>query len=208
MRVLLASASKRRLSWLQDFLGEKDLHAQPLSCEEKSMINGRDVELQTKEICLSKAKTAAIEWSMIDKEEEPEIIVVSDTIVEDPEYPLNPMGQPRNKLQATNMLLRLSGKRHRVWSSTAILTKSNEKYTQLHGEWRYKIWTNHAVVEFKQLTDDNIISLIESNSWEGKAGGYDLAGDANEYTKVVQGNELTVLGFSHEAINELKNILL
>ena len=58
------------------------------------------------------------------------------------------------------------------------------------------------------MTDENIISLIESNSWNGKAGGYDLAGDASEYTKLIHGEELTVLGFSNEALNELKTKLL
>ena len=138
----------------------------------------------------------------------PEIIIVSDTIVEDPDNSMIPMGKPKNELQATNMLLRLSGKRHRVWSSTAILMKKNEEYIPIHGEWRYKIWTNYSIVEFVQLTDENIISLIESNSWNGKAGGYDLAGDASEYTKLIHGEELTVLGFSNEALNELKTKLL
>ena len=55
---------------------------------------------------------------------------------------------------------------------------------------------------------EDIISLVESSSWDGKAGGYDLAGDASEYTKLIHGDELTVLGFSFEAVNELKSKLL
>ena len=209
MQVLLASASKRRLSCLEDIL-DLEIYAQALFSEEKSLIKGKSVELQVTEICFSKAENAAIEWSIIEKEKEqiPEIIIVSDTIVEDPDDPMNPLGKPKNEFQATNMLLRLSGKRHRVWSSTAILTKNNEEYRPIHGEWKYKIWTNYSVVEFSELTDEDIISLIESSSWDGKAGGYDLAGDASEYTNLIHGDELTVLGFSFEAVNELKSKLL
>ncbi|MDC3247018.1 Maf family protein [Euryarchaeota archaeon] len=209
MRVLLASASKRRLSCLEDIL-DLEIYTQALFSEEKDLITGKSVEVQVTEICFSKAENAAIEWSVIEKEKEkiPEIIIVSDTIVEDPDDPMNPMGKPKNEFQATNMLLRLSGKRHRVWSSTAILTKNNQEYRPIHGEWKYKIWTNYSVVEFNELTDEDIISLIESSSWDGKAGGYDLAGDANEYTKLIHGDELTVLGFSFEAVNELKSKLL
>ena len=209
MRVLLASASRRRFSCLEKIL-DFEVHMQALSSTEKSLINGKSVELQVTEICLKKAENAALEWSIIEKEEGniPEIIIVSDTIVEDPDNSMIPMGKPKNELQATNMLLRLSGKRHRVWSSTAILMKKNEEFIPIHGEWRYKIWTNYSIVEFVQLTDENIISLIESNSWNGKAGGYDLAGDASEYTKLIHGEELTVLGFSNEALNELKTKLL
>ena len=209
MRVLLASASKRRLSCLEDIL-DFEIYTQALFNEEKSLVKSKSVELQVTEICFSKAENAAVEWTIIEKENEkiPEIIIVSDTIVEDPDDPMNPMGKPKNEFQATNMLLHLSGKRHRVWSSTAILMKNNEEYRPIHGKWKYKIWTDYSVVEFNELTDENIISLIESNSWYGKAGGYDLAGDASEYTKLLHGDELTVLGFSFEAVNELKSKLL
>ena len=209
MRVLLASASKRRLSCLEEIL-DFEIKSQPLLSEEKSMINGESVELQVNEICLSKAIVAAAEWNIIEKEGKdiPDIIIVSDTIVEDPDNYLNQMGQPKDDLQATNMLLKLSGKRHKVWSSTAILIKNNEEYLPLHGKWKYLKWTNYSIVEFDQLADEDIITLIQSKSWSGKAGGYDLAGEAKKYTKLIQGDELTVLGFAFEAIEELKRILI
>jgi septum formation protein len=209
MRVLLASASKRRFLCLEEILDLK-IKARPLIGEEKSIINGKSVESQVNEICFFKAKVAAVEWNIMEKEgrEIPEIIIVSDTIVEDPDNYLNPMGQPKNEIQATNMLLKLSGKRHKVWSSTAILIKNNEKYLPLHGKWKYRKWTSHSIVEFEKLKNDDIITLIQNKSWLGKAGGYDLAGEAKKHTKLIQGEELTVLGFAFEAIEELKRILI
>ena len=47
-----------------------------------------------------------------------DIVIVSDTIVADPDD-LMPMGKPEDQQHAMAMLLRLSGTRHRVWSSTA-----------------------------------------------------------------------------------------
>ena len=41
----------------------------------------------------------------------------------------------------------------------------------------------------------------------GKAGGYDLAGDAGKFAKVVDGEEVTVLGFSNRAIDYLSEFL-
>jgi len=104
-------------------------------------------------------------------------------------------------------LLRLSGKRHRVWSSTAILVQKNKQYQSLYSDWRYKIWTDYAIVEFDDLSEEDIIGLVESNSWVGKAGGYDLAGSAGQYTKIIEGDEVTVLGFSKQAIDELRKII-
>ena len=52
-----------------------------------------------------------------------------------------------------------------------------------------------------------MISLVESDSWIGKAGGYDLAGAASQSTKIIEGDEVTVLGFSKQAIDEFEEII-
>ena len=48
---------------------------------------------------------------------------------------------------------------------------------------------------------------IRDSSWVGKAGGYDLAGAASQYTKIIEGDEVTVLGFSKQAIDEFEEII-
>ena len=57
------------------------------------------------------------------------------------------------------------------------------------------------------MEEDDIIDLIKSRSWEGKAGGYDLAGAAGKFASVVDGEEVTVLGFSNRAIDFLSDLL-
>ena len=57
-----------------------------------------------------------------------------------------------------------------------------------------------AFVEMNPLSDETLGNLIESESWVGKAGAYDLAGTMGQYAKLVEGNELTVLGFAPSAI--------
>ena len=63
------------------------------------------------------------------------------------------------------MLLRLRGRRHRVWSATMV-----------HAMDKWHSSVEYAVVEIEDFTDDALVELIESDSWVGKAGGYDLAG--------------------------------
>ena len=137
----------------------------------------------------------------------PDIIIVSDTLVESPGDEKMALGKPEDSFMATSMLLRLSGRRHRVWSSTAILVQNNKEYEEIYSKWRYKIWTDYAIVEFDELSEEDIIRLVESNSWVGKAGGYDLAGHAKKYTKIIEGDVVTVLGFSKKAINELERMV-
>ena len=50
--------------------------------------------------------------------------------------------------------------------------------------------------------------LIRSESWVGKAGGYDLAGKAGSFTRIIEGEDVTVLGFSSRAFSEIKKLLL
>ena len=209
MRVLLASASERRFDWLNGRYEGIQLICKPLLSKEKTIQNDKNVKQQSLDICFSKAESAALESILRDSEEinSPDIIIVSDTLVEAPEGEKIALGKPENKLEAVSMLLRLSGKRHRVWSSTAILTKNNNQYQKLHSKWRYKIWTDYAIVEFDALNEEDLISLVENNSWVGKAGGYDFAGAASQYTKIIEGDEVTVLGFSKQAINELVEMI-
>ncbi len=176
--------------------------------EEKKIEKNKNVRQQSTEICFSKAKSAALEWGMKDskKSKNFDMIIVSDTLVESPEDEKIALGKPENSITAANMLLRLSGKRHRVWSTTAILVKNNKDYQQLNSEWGYKIWTDYAIVEFDDLNEDDIIKLVENESWIGKAGGYDMAGHAGQYTSVIQGDIVTVLGFSKRAIDEFRGM--
>jgi septum formation protein len=205
VRVLLASASERRFDWLNGRYEGIELICKPLLTKEKNIENDVNVEQQSLDICFTKAESAALEWILKDSEaiDSPDIIIVSDTLVEAPEEKIA-LGKPKDKMEAASMLLRLSGKRHRVWSSTAILTRNNNQYQKLHSNWRYKIWTDYAVVEFDDLSEENLSSLVENNSWVGKAGGYDFAGEAGEYTKIIEGDEVTVLGFSKQAIDEFE----
>tara|TARA_B100001250_G_scaffold231924_1_gene199126 strand:+ start:227 stop:856 length:630 start_codon:yes stop_codon:yes gene_type:complete len=208
MRVLLASASERRLTWLNDYFESMEVVCKPLLSEEKGIEKDKSVEKQSIEICLSKAESAALEWRIMDPKnlDTPDIIIVSDTLVESPGDEKMALGKPEDSFMATSMLLRLSGRRHRVWSSTAILVQNNKEYEEIYSKWRYKIWTDYAIVEFDELSEEDIISLVESNSWVGKAGGYDLAGHARKYTKIIEGDVVTVLGFSKKAINELERM--
>ena len=93
-----------------------------------------------------------------------------------------------------------------MWSSTAILSRKIGDI-DVGEDWLATIWTDYAIVEFMHMGEDEIIDLINSRSWEGKAGGYDLAGAAGKFASVVDGEEVTVLGFSNRAIDSLSGFL-
>ena len=167
-------------------------------------LQGFEVSKQVEIVCQSKAENARIEnkLSINRRERNYDAILVSDTMIEDPDDYTLSIGKPKDALTATSNLIRLSGRKHRVWSATSVLLP--REVATANGKWDILNRTNSATVEFSELGDDEIYKLISSESWKGKAGGYDLAGIAGEFCRVTEGEEVTVLGFSPDAVSILK----
>ena len=205
--ILLASASERRRQILSEYLEDRDtcLEFCILREPEQEVSSGMEVNLQVESSCIKKA-IAAVKEMASETENVVDIVLVSDTLVEDPDDQRAALGKPKDESSAAFSLIRLSGRRHRVWSSTAIISRKTGDIS-VGEDWLATIWTDYAIVEFVHMGDDDIIDLINCRSWEGKAGGYDLAGDAGKFASVVDGEEVTVLGFSNRAIDSLGGLL-
>ena len=113
-------------------------------------------------------------------------------MVGDPDDANLAMGKAHDEIGALAMLKRISGRRHQVWSATGVM---------ICGDWTF--FVESAVVEVDDLSDDVITELIQSGSWIGKAGSYDLAGKMGDYARLVDGDELAVLGFAPSALKLL-----
>ncbi|MEK9651215.1 MAG: Maf family protein [Poseidonia sp.] len=184
MKVWLASNSPRRYAMLHPLF--PNLH--------QSGVEGVDetppkapVEQQVLDICRRKA-TAVTRFDH-------DLIVVADTMLSDPDDHSLSLGKPRDRSHAAMMLHRLSGRMHQVWTATGL---------HWNGEWRF--WVECAVVAFPEFTEAQLEALLDSGSWQGKAGGYDLAGPMGEHARLVEGDEATVLGVAGSAMALLKTL--
>ncbi len=184
--VYLASASSRRAAMLEG--RGYTVEQMPLRARERPHRHGIPISEQVANALQGKIESAQ-------KESSSPIIVVADTLVEDPDDALNPLGKPNNRKEALSMLLRLSNRNHRVWSGTAVI----------QGE-TVQLWIASATVSFDHLQDDDLESLIISGSWRGKAGGYDLAGAMSQFARIIEGEEETVLGFTPQLFPYLETI--
>ena len=187
MEVWLASQSPRRAAMLQPLF--PGLKCEGFTDVDETPTPG-NVDSQVLSICQKKSE-AVLDGHGFD------LVVVCDTLLADPDDMDLTLGKPNDTLEAAMMLHRLSGRRHQVWSATGI---------QLQGQWTF--FVEHAIVEFDELTDEQLVELVLSESWKGKAGGYDLAGPMGKHAHLIDGHESTVLGIAGEAMELLQTFSL
>ena len=180
MAIWLASGSQRRAIILSRLFS--DIHSAPIGGVDEAPPNG-SVSSQVLTICKRKAFA-------IPRNHDFGLVIVSDTMVADPDDINVSMGKASDEFSAVTMLKKLSGCRHRVWSATG---------GQILGEW--EIFVDSAGVEVDELSIEELGHLITSGSWKGKAGSYDLAGEMGKHARLVDGDELSVLGFAPSAID-------
>jgi septum formation protein len=93
------------------------------------------------------------------------------------------MGKPADKAEAAQFLLAMSGRRHRV--ITALALRRGDR-----------IWERDVVtqVRMKRLSDDELNAYLDTNDWQGKAGGYGIQGPAGAFIPWISGSFSAVMG--------------
>lgn len=185
VNVWLASQSERRASMLQSLF--TSLKCKGFDGLDETPLPGT-VDQQVLSICRKKAAAVKDGHGY-------DMVVVSDTLLADPDDMEHTLGKPSDSVEAAMMLHRLSGRRHQVWTATGI---------QFMGNWSF--FVEHSIVEFEDLSDDRLVELVLNESWKGKAGGYDLAGPMGHHASLIEGEESTVLGIAGEAMELLTTL--
>jgi septum formation protein len=186
MEVILASASPRRKVVLQE-LGFHVVQHPMTGIDERPPI-GVNVKSQVESICRRKAEGF--------KPHTDQIVIVADTMIEHPNDMFQSIGKPMDANHANEILLVLSNQTHKVWTVTGV---------SVYGEWKFFI--DFSVVFIPQLEPPTLKVLLDSASWKGKAGAYDLQGQMGEYAELKEGHESTVLGISSSAIEYLHTVV-
>jgi len=123
-----------------------------------------------------------------------DLLITSDTIVWFEEKAL---GKPKNKDEASNMLKKMSGKQHAVYTSISIKSSFFQK-----------IFHDETIVEFEEFTDEEINYYLEKFSPYDKAGSYgiqDWIGLVG--VKKIIGSDFNVMGLPvHKLYKELLKI--
>jgi nucleoside triphosphate pyrophosphatase len=181
---VLASASERRKELLTR-LCEEFRVIESFFPEEKVVFNG-NLEEYVKELSLGKAKYVA------DNLDTEYIIIAADTIVAIGDLIL---GKPKDKDDAYTMLKSLSGKVHNVYTGVTVLDLRSKKII------------SEAVctkVKFSHLSDEEILSYVDSGDPLDKAGAYGIQGRGGVFVERIEGCYYNVVGLP---LNKLDKML-
>ncbi len=180
---ILGSGSVRRVELLKQIGVKPDLILNP---------DINEVNL-SKELPLNYVKRMAVEKNKIFQTQYPQsIILTADTVVT---VGKRILPKAADAMIAKECLTLISGRRHKVFTCFCLFSPDNS----------LKIKTIKSIVKFKRLDPKEISYYIESNEWEGKAGGYAIQGIAASFINFLSGSYSNVVGLP---LAELYRMLL
>jgi septum formation protein len=94
------------------------------------------------------------------------------------------LGKASSAQQARDCLTLLSGRRHHVLTAVTLIAPDGSASHRL----------SDTSVIFARLTAEDIGKYIETNEWEGKAGGYAIQGRAAAFVRALSGSYSGVVG--------------
>lgn len=176
MQVILASASPRR----RELLEQIGLRFQVVSSEvnEASLqetLQGLSIGDQASTLAEAKALEVA-------KRHPHALVIGADTLVT---LDGTPLGKPKNAEHAANMLRRLSGRTHTVWTGVAVAANGGEELLSFAEETQ---------VRFRVLTSREIEAYVATGESFDKAGAYGIQGRAAIFVESIQGCYFNVVG--------------
>lgn len=171
MRIILASASPRRRELLE-VLNIKDLEIIPAKAEEVS-----DPKLRPVELVRERARAKASEVAG----HNPDAIVLgADTVVA---VDRTILGKPVSESDAGRMLTILSGRSHEVYTGVCVIKNGAAQS-----------FVERTIVNFRDLSREEITAYIESGEPLDKAGAYGIQGLGRLFITGIEGDFFNVMG--------------
>lgn len=179
MKVVLASQSPRRKELLGRLISTFEI--EPADIDE-TPFEGENPKQYVQRMAFEKA-------NVVKSKQLPDTLVIaSDTMVvlED-----EILGKPESEAEAYEMLRKLSGTTHDVYTAVILTTHQEEE----------KILA-HAAVTFYDLTDAEIATYLATGDYADKAGAYGIQSLAGTFVKAITGDYYSIVGFPIGAVNQ------
>ena len=172
-RLVLASASPRRLELLAG-IGIVPDAVDPADIDERTTRAE-----QPRHYALRMAHEKAL---AVSKRHPDALVLAADTVVA---VGRRILGKPKDAAQARDFLTLLSGRRHQVLTSVALMTQERDKPLSRLVLSRIKL---------ARLDACDIDFCINSGEWHDKAGGYAIQGQAGCFAQSIEGSYTAIVG--------------
>lgn len=184
-QLILASASPRRRQLLKSIgLKFKTFPAQV----NEDYIKGESPIRHVRRLAQKKAELIAVKYPNAWVLGADTIVVIDGQI----------LGKPKNELQARNMLQKLSGRIHKVYTGFTITCKAADIR---------KTKVIQSSVQFKKLSKEELKWYTSCEEPYDKAGGYAAQEKGASFIKAVRGSYTNVIGLPLcEVLDELKRL--
>ena len=139
---------------------------------------------------IAKAKALSAKNNLLNKDYNA-IIIAADTIVE-----LNGeiIGKAQHEYEAFEMLRKMVARSHKLITGIAITEIKSPKIF---------IDSDTTIVEFLELSDEEIWRYIKSNEWKGRAGAYSIRDKATLFISKIIGSSSNVIGLPMHKLYEI-----
>ena len=173
MKIVLASKSPRRRELLSEICEDFEIITEDV---DETLPTDVPAESGVEILAIRKGKAVA------QKLAEDTLVISSDTLVE---LCGTPLGKPRDKSEAVNMLRSLSGVVHNVHTGVAV-------------HYRGKVYSGVAstAVYFRKISEEEIVSYVDSGDPMDKAGSYGIQSGGGAFGEKIDVDFDTVVGLS------------
>lgn len=190
MKIILASKSPRRKELLNTLHVDYDI--EPAISDEIYKDN-----LSSTDQCIDIAYNKALEIFNNHKNEDLIVIGVDTVVIVDNEI----LGKPKDRMDAYRMIKLISNRSHLVVSGYSILVRQNKEEKIIKGY-------DSATVFVDNLTDNEINSWLDEDTYMDKAGAYAIQQSFGKYISSTNGDYNSIVGFPLNKIyNELKKYM-
>ncbi len=180
MKIVLASASPRRAELLKNI--GLEFSVRPDDSEEIST-PGLDPAETVKELARNKASNVAGKIRNAGGLGDEEVLVIgADTVVV---LSGEILGKPKDEADAERTLRRLSGNRHEVYTGVSVIDTFSGREVCDH---------EATVVEFRDISDEEIAAYIRTGEPMDKAGAYGIQNLGALFVKRIEGDYFNVVG--------------
>lgn len=174
MKIILASASPRR----REILSQVGISYEVIPSTKEEKLTSDKPEDAVRGLSIMKALDVAGQTEGI------VTVIGADTVVSCDNRIL---GKPRDKEDAVNMLLKLQGRSHEVYTGVAIIVRKRK-------EERIKNFAVATRVRVAPMTIEQIRDYVNSQEPMDKAGAYAIQGKFARYIEGIEGDYYNVVG--------------